>query len=56
MVTWADVTNWKSGPLQDAVGQLNNSYNKLVACSDDLRDINTAGGWHGEPPRLPPPR
>lgn len=48
MVTWADVTTWQSGPLQDAVGRLNASYNKLVACSDDLRDINTAGGWHGE--------
>jgi len=48
MVTWADVTKWQSGPLQDAVGRLNDSYNKLVACSDDLRGINTAGGWHGE--------
>ncbi|MET8848551.1 alpha/beta hydrolase [Amycolatopsis sp. NPDC004625] len=34
--------------LQDAVGAINAAYNKLVACSDDLRDINTPEGWHGD--------
>ncbi|MFF0146171.1 alpha/beta hydrolase family protein [Amycolatopsis sulphurea] len=48
MVTWAQVRQWQPGPLQDAVGRLNASYNKLVACSDDLRGITTADGWHGD--------
>jgi hypothetical protein len=48
MVTWPDVTRWNPAVLQDAVGDLNAAYNKLVACSDDLRDINTPEGWHGE--------
>ncbi|MFE5567050.1 alpha/beta hydrolase [Amycolatopsis japonica] len=48
MVTWAEVTRWDSAPLQDAVGEVNAAYNKVVACSDDLRGINTADGWHGE--------
>lgn len=47
MATWADVTRWNPGPLQEAVGALNAAYNKVVACSDDLRDINTPDGWHG---------
>ncbi|MBB4686967.1 alpha/beta hydrolase [Amycolatopsis jiangsuensis] len=33
--------------LNDAVGPINAAYNKLVACSDDLRDINTPDGWRG---------
>ncbi|MFC3450270.1 alpha/beta hydrolase [Amycolatopsis speibonae] len=48
MVTWAEVTRWDSAPLQNAVGEVNAAYNKVVACSDDLRGINTADGWHGE--------
>lgn len=48
MVTWEDVTRWDSAPLRDAVAAINNAYNKVVACSDDLRDINTPYGWHGE--------
>jgi hypothetical protein len=48
MVTWEDVTSWNSAPLRDAVAAINNAYNKVVACSDDLRDINTSYGWHGE--------
>ncbi|GAA4552076.1 alpha/beta hydrolase [Amycolatopsis samaneae] len=48
MVTWSDVTRWNPGPLAEAVGAINTAYNKLVACSDDLRDINTPYGWHGE--------
>ncbi|WP_414936608.1 alpha/beta hydrolase [Amycolatopsis sp. cmx-11-51] len=48
MVTWAEVTRWDSAPLQGAVGEVNAAYNKVVACSDDLRGINTADGWHGE--------
>ncbi|MGW4521086.1 alpha/beta hydrolase [Amycolatopsis sp. NPDC004378] len=47
MVTWADATRWNPAVLQDAVGAINNAYNKLIACSDDLRDINTPDGWHG---------
>ncbi|MEV6911706.1 alpha/beta hydrolase [Amycolatopsis sp. NPDC051071] len=30
------------------MGEVNSAYNKVVACSDDLRGINTAEGWHGE--------
>src|SRR5256885_16464325 len=48
MVGWSDVTRWNPAALQNAVGDLNAAYNKLVACSDDLRDINTPEGWHGE--------
>ena len=48
MVTWSDVTRWRPAVLQGAVGDLNAAYNKLVACSDDLRAINTPEGWHGE--------
>ena len=48
MVGWSDVTRWNPAILQNAVGDLNAAYNKLVACSDDLRDINTPEGWHGE--------
>ncbi|ANN14275.1 hypothetical protein SD37_00465 [Amycolatopsis orientalis] len=48
MVTWAEVTRWDPGPLQTAVGEINAAYNKVVVCSDDLRGINTADGWHGE--------
>ncbi|GAA4554250.1 alpha/beta hydrolase [Amycolatopsis samaneae] len=48
MATWSDVTRWSPGPLQEAVGAINTAYNKLVACSDDLRDINTPYGWHGQ--------
>ncbi|WP_409489243.1 alpha/beta hydrolase [Amycolatopsis sp. cmx-11-12] len=47
MVTWAEVTRWDSAPLQSAVGEVNAAYNKVIACSDDLRGINTADGWHG---------
>lgn len=47
MVTWADATRWNPAALQNAVGAINAAYNKLVACSDDLRDINTPTGWHG---------
>jgi hypothetical protein len=48
MVGWSDVTRWNPAVLQNAVGDINAAYNKLVACSDDLRDINTPEGWHGE--------
>ena len=48
MVGWSEVTRWDPAVLQDAVGAINAAYNKLVACSDDLRDINTPDGWHGE--------
>lgn len=48
MVTWGDATRWNPAVLQDAVGAINAAYNKLVACSDDLRDINTPEGWHGD--------
>jgi len=44
MVGWSDVTRWNPAALQDAVGAINAAYNKLVACSDDLRDINTPTG------------
>ncbi len=47
MVAWSDVTRWNPALLQEAVGALNAAYNKVVACSDDLRDINTPNGWHG---------
>ncbi|WP_103349873.1 alpha/beta hydrolase [Amycolatopsis sp. CA-128772] len=48
MVTWGDAVRWNPAVLQDAVGAINAAYNKLVACSDDLRDINTPEGWHGD--------
>jgi hypothetical protein len=48
MITWEDVIRWEPGPLQDAVGPLNTAYNNVVACSDDLRDLNTPYGWLGE--------
>lgn len=48
MVTWGDATRWNPTVLQDAVSAINTAYNKLVACSDDLRDINTPEGWHGD--------
>ncbi len=48
MVTWAEAVRWNPAALQDAVGAINAAYNKLVASSDDLRDINTPDGWHGD--------
>ncbi len=48
MVTWAEVTRWNPAPLQNAVSEINAAYNKVVACSDDLRGITTADGWHGD--------
>jgi antitoxin (DNA-binding transcriptional repressor) of toxin-antitoxin stability system len=48
MVTWGDANRWNPAPLHDAVGAINAAYNKLVACSDDLRDITTPDGWHGD--------
>ncbi|MET8997339.1 alpha/beta hydrolase [Amycolatopsis sp. NPDC004169] len=48
MVVWSDVTRWNPAVLQNAVDNINTAYNKLVACSDDLRDVNTPEGWHGE--------
>ncbi|WP_410569559.1 alpha/beta hydrolase [Amycolatopsis sp. cmx-4-61] len=48
MAGWSDVTRWSPAVLQNAVRDINAAYNKLVACSDDLRDINTPEGWHGE--------
>ncbi|MEU3628203.1 hypothetical protein BS329_25310 [Amycolatopsis coloradensis] len=48
MVTWDEVTRWDPAPLRDAVAAINAAYNKVVACSDDLRDINTPYGWHGD--------
>lgn len=48
MVSWSEATRWNPAVLQDAVGRINTAYNKLVACSDDLRDINTPEGWHGD--------
>ncbi|ONF67458.1 alpha/beta hydrolase [Amycolatopsis keratiniphila] len=48
MVTWGEAKHWNPAVLQEAVGAINAAYNKLVACSDDLRDINTPEGWHGD--------
>lgn len=48
MVAWGEVKRWQSAPLQGAVGPLNGEYNKLIALSDDLRDINTPDGWSGD--------
>ncbi|ANN15681.1 hypothetical protein SD37_08435 [Amycolatopsis orientalis] len=48
MVTWGEAKRWNPAVLQEAVGAINAGYNKLVACSDDLRDITTPEGWHGE--------
>ncbi|MFI7122331.1 alpha/beta hydrolase [Amycolatopsis sp. NPDC049868] len=48
MVTWGEAKRWNPAVLQEAVGAINTAYNKLVACSDDLRDINTPEGWHGD--------
>jgi hypothetical protein len=48
MVTWGDVKRWQSGPLQGAVGPLNGEYNKIVACGDNLREVNTPYGWFGD--------
>ena len=47
MASWAEVVRWNPSVLTDAVGPINAAYNKLVACSDDLRDINTPNGWRG---------
>ena len=44
MVTWGEVKHWQPGPLQNAVGPLSTAYNGVVACSDDLRRINTPYG------------
>ncbi|MGK4592908.1 alpha/beta hydrolase [Amycolatopsis sp. w19] len=48
MVTWDEAKRWNPAVLQEAVGAINAAYNKLVACSDDLRDINSPEGWHGD--------
>jgi alpha/beta hydrolase family protein len=47
MVTWGEIKRWQPSPLQNAVGPMNNAYNKVIGCSDDLRDINTPYGWFG---------
>ncbi|MGW4521104.1 alpha/beta hydrolase [Amycolatopsis sp. NPDC004378] len=47
MLTWGYLRQWKPQPLQDAIGALNAQYNKLVASSDDVRDLNTPYGWVG---------
>jgi hypothetical protein len=47
MMTWGEVKRWQPGPLQNAVGPMNDAYNKVIGCSDDLRDINTPYGWFG---------
>jgi hypothetical protein len=48
MVTWGEVKRWASAPLQDAVGPMNDAYNKTIAHSEDLRDINIPYGWFGD--------
>ncbi|WP_370949053.1 alpha/beta hydrolase [Amycolatopsis sp. cg5] len=48
MVVWGEVKRWAPGPLLGAVGPMNDAYNKIVALSDDLRDINTPDGWRGD--------
>ncbi|MFD8497402.1 alpha/beta hydrolase [Amycolatopsis sp. NPDC059657] len=47
MATWGEVKRWQNGPMQNSVGPLNGEYNKLLALSDDLRDINAPYGWSG---------
>lgn len=48
MITWADVCRWHPAPLQEAVGAINDEYNKLVPASEDLRKLATPHGWTGD--------
>jgi hypothetical protein len=48
MLTWGQIRRWQSQPLQNAVSAVNAEFNKLVASSDDVRDLNTPYGWVGD--------
>ena len=47
MVTWGDVIRWSPQPLAEVVGVLNNRYNQLIGCADELRGTAMPEGWAG---------
>ena len=46
-MSWGDVTRWSPEPLADLVGLLNNRYNQLLGCADELRATAMPEGWSG---------
>jgi hypothetical protein len=46
-MSWGDVTRWTPEPLADLVGVLNNRYNQLLGCADELRATAMPEGWSG---------
>ncbi|SFI95681.1 Alpha/beta hydrolase [Amycolatopsis sacchari] len=47
MVTWGEVLRWRPEPLADLVGVLNDRYNRLIGCANDLRATAMPEGWSG---------
>lgn len=47
MVRWGDVVRWSPEPLADLVGVLNNRYDRLIGCADELRATALPEGWSG---------
>lgn len=46
-ITWGEVTRWSPEPLAELVGVLNNRYNQLLGCADELRATAMPEGWSG---------
>jgi hypothetical protein len=46
-ITWGDVTRWSPEPLAELVGVLNNRYNQLIGCAEELRATAMPEGWSG---------
>ena len=47
MVAWGEVIRWSPEPLAELVGVLNNRYNQLIGCADELRGTAMPEGWSG---------
>ncbi|GAA4658463.1 MULTISPECIES: alpha/beta hydrolase [Amycolatopsis] len=47
MVGWGEVIRWSPEPLAELVTVLNNRYNQLVGCADELRAAGIPEGWAG---------
>ena len=47
VVTWGEVLRWSPEPLAELVGVLNNRYNQLIGCADELRATAMPEGWSG---------
>ncbi|SFI88130.1 alpha/beta hydrolase [Amycolatopsis sacchari] len=47
MVSWGEVIRWSPEPLAELVAVLNDRYNRLVGCADELRATAMPEGWAG---------